>query len=237
MQRLSKREKLVLIQVIKSCEKYSLNENESMRSIRKLFDRSISRRTYYYYKHKIYEKLLGKKIHGRFNKNNGFFNILRLNDLATIIPVDNNKISKDAESQILTDYWVHNEFFGSNEIPKFYQRLYAHSDSVIQQSINFLDRLGSQKLTSIKNSKSIPSNATIREEYVKCGKYYCFRCPHGPYYYAYWKDENGKLKKEYIGSKFDDSWKEPIWEIKPSNYMRVISGMRLFVCVKTWTYI
>ena len=36
MQRLSKREKLVLIQVIKSCEKYSLNESESMGSIRKL---------------------------------------------------------------------------------------------------------------------------------------------------------------------------------------------------------
>ena len=34
---------------------------------------------------------------------------------------------------------------------------------------------------------------------MKCGKYHCFRCKHGPYYYAYWKDENGNLKKKYIG--------------------------------------
>jgi hypothetical protein len=39
---------------------------------------------------------------------------------------------------------------------------------------------------------------TIRKEYVKCGNPYCYRCKHGPYYYAYWK-ENGKLKKKYIG--------------------------------------
>jgi hypothetical protein len=42
------------------------------------------------------------------------------------------------------------------------------------------------------------SNATIKEEYVRCGK---LECPyeHGPYYYAYWKDDNGKLRKKYIG--------------------------------------
>jgi len=32
-------------------------------------------------------------------------------------------------------------------------------------------------------------------------------CPHGPYYYAYWK-ENGKLKKKYIGTKYEISWKK-----------------------------
>ena len=28
-------------------------------------------------------------------------------------------------------------------------------------------------------------------------------------YYVYWKDDNGKLKKKYIGTRFDESWKKP----------------------------
>jgi hypothetical protein len=39
---------------------------------------------------------------------------------------------------------------------------------------------------------------TIREEFVKCGKAGCKKCPHGPYRYAYWR-ENGKLRKRYLG--------------------------------------
>lgn len=46
----------------------------------------------------------------------------------------------------------------------------------------------------------VPKNATIRQEYVRCGKYDCDK-PHGPYYYAYWKD-NAKLKKKYIGKDY-----------------------------------
>ncbi len=42
---------------------------------------------------------------------------------------------------------------------------------------------------------------TYRQEYVKCGKEGC-KCArgkgHGPYWYAYWK-EQGKLKKRYLG--------------------------------------
>jgi hypothetical protein len=62
---------------------------------------------------------------------------------------------------------------------------------------------------SIRNFKMVPSNATIRLEYVKCGKSKCYKCSneieykelHGPYYFAYWRDKqnHGKLKKKYIG--------------------------------------
>ena len=49
--------------------------------------------------------------------------------------------------------------------------------------------------------ESIPENATIRKEYIKCGKEIC-ELKHGPYYYAYWKDpESKKLKKKYIGDR------------------------------------
>lgn len=41
---------------------------------------------------------------------------------------------------------------------------------------------------------------TYRCEWVKCGKSACRSCPHGPYWYGYWK-ESGKTKKEYIGKK------------------------------------
>ena len=38
----------------------------------------------------------------------------------------------------------------------------------------------------------IPPNATIRQEYVKCGNLDCQKS-HGPYFYAYWKHDK-KLK-------------------------------------------
>jgi hypothetical protein len=42
------------------------------------------------------------------------------------------------------------------------------------------------------------SKVTYRLEHVKCGKRGCTRCPHGPYWYAYWR-EDGRLRSRYIG--------------------------------------
>ena len=39
---------------------------------------------------------------------------------------------------------------------------------------------------------------TYRQQTVRCGKERCGRCPHGPYWYAYWREE-GKLRSRYIG--------------------------------------
>lgn len=39
---------------------------------------------------------------------------------------------------------------------------------------------------------------TFRQEHVRCGKPNCGRCPHGPYWYAYWR-EDGRLRSRYIG--------------------------------------
>jgi hypothetical protein len=56
------------------------------------------------------------------------------------------------------------------------------------------------RLACQTRSKSIPKNATIRKEFVKCKKSNCCYERHGPYYYAYWKDpETKRLKKKYIG--------------------------------------
>src|SRR5215471_15747363 len=43
---------------------------------------------------------------------------------------------------------------------------------------------------------AIPPNATIRQEYVKCGDPDC-QNSHGPYLYAYWKEDK-KLKKRNL---------------------------------------
>ena len=39
---------------------------------------------------------------------------------------------------------------------------------------------------------------TYRQEHVRCGRANCTRCPHGPYWYAYWR-EDGRLRSRYIG--------------------------------------
>lgn len=74
----------------------------------------------------------------------------------------------------------------------------------LEGSLIKLNQRGNPLLVELKSSisraKLIPENATIRKEYVKCGKTPCYHGKHGPYYYAYWKDpETKKLKKKYIG--------------------------------------
>jgi hypothetical protein len=39
---------------------------------------------------------------------------------------------------------------------------------------------------------------TYRQQTVRCGKKGCSTCPHGPYWYAYWR-EDGRMKSKYIG--------------------------------------
>ena len=38
---------------------------------------------------------------------------------------------------------------------------------------------------------------TYRSQHVRCGKN-CSACPHGPYWYAFWK-EDGRSRSQYIG--------------------------------------
>jgi len=45
-------------------------------------------------------------------------------------------------------------------------------------------------------------NISLRRRLVKCGKTACNSCPHGPYWYAYWR-EDGKRRSKYVG-RLDD---------------------------------
>jgi len=80
------------------------------------------------------------------------------------------------------------------------QRLLDNANKTTEKATKFRNKIKSRQLACANRVKSIPKNATIRKEYVKCGKEICEQ-KHGPYYYAYWKDhETKKLKKKYIGN-------------------------------------
>jgi hypothetical protein len=73
----------------------------------------------------------------------------------------------------------------------------------------------------IVDDLEIPLNATIRQEYVKCGDSDCLN-QHGPYFYAYWKQDK-KLKKRYVGKNFQDFAIRKIAKevkLKPSQYIK-----------------
>ena len=43
---------------------------------------------------------------------------------------------------------------------------------------------------------------SLRRRLVRCGKDACTSCPHGPYWYAYWR-ENGRRRSRYVGRSDD----------------------------------
>ena len=48
----------------------------------------------------------------------------------------------------------------------------------------------------------------LREQWVKCGKESCTTCPHGPYWYAHWR-EDGRRRSRYVGKLDEESVNEP----------------------------
>jgi hypothetical protein len=115
--------------------------------------------------------------------------------------------------------WDKPLFFKTNSRNTSMYNVIARTSKQLDKSQKLLDRIESAEQTSRDNVQSIPRKATIRKEYVKCGKPRCEQEPHGPYYYAYWKEKmktdadksayRKKLKKKYIGTRL------PIGIIRP----------------------
>jgi hypothetical protein len=81
-----------------------------------------------------------------------------------------------------------------------FEELMAEANRLIARVKALDNKEKSMRLACQIRSKSIPKNATIIKEFVKCKKPDCYHKGHGPYYYAYWKDpETKKLRKKYIG--------------------------------------
>lgn len=51
---------------------------------------------------------------------------------------------------------------------------------------------------SFDTAEDLEPGVTYRLESVRCGKPTCTSCPHGPYWYAYYR-EGKKLRSRYIG--------------------------------------
>lgn len=58
-----------------------------------------------------------------------------------------------------------------------------------------------QDLLEKRGAERVPEGhkVTYRLEEVRCGKANCTRCPHGPYWYAYWREE-GRVRSRYLGT-------------------------------------
>jgi hypothetical protein len=72
------------------------------------------------------------------------------------------------------------------------------------------------------DNQEIPLNATIRQEYVKYRDPDC-KNSHGPYFYAYWKQDK-KLKKRYVGKNLEDFGLRKIAKeikVKPSQLIKL----------------
>jgi hypothetical protein len=187
MLRLSYIEKDHLKIIIMDAEINHLNEQESLEYIKKRFSKSISRKTYYDYKHKVYENI-------RYNPKNKSKWILDLPRFALI--EQRLKIEKDNYYGDIINSSKH--WNSLNYIPNYCHKLWTKVEYQIQDATNLLHKLENDEKRTKDNFSNVPSNATIRKEYVKCGKLSC-EIKHGPYYYAYWKDSNKKLKKKYLG--------------------------------------
>ena len=181
--KLSNKEKQILMYIITNCERCHFNEEESLKYIKDNFPKPISRRTCYSYKNEMYKKL---------EKHNPYFKLLKMQRpriskqwfSLSLINESENLIHKGSQNDIkLNEFDKFDECFYFSS--QYLHKLYNRTEAVMDNTRKFLDKLETDRYSVNQNYKSIPDNAIIREEYIKCGKEFCLRCKHGPYYYAY----------------------------------------------------
>lgn len=210
MLKLSDKEKQILLYLITNCEIYQLNESEALKYIKHKFSKTISRRLYYNYKKIIYKD---------HTKNSPYFRLFK--NIRTPNSKNWISISLRAERERIIQNGIKQknmrleEFSKLDDFKIFFKKMFVKTELFIENSQQLLDKLNSKRESEIEKSKSIPDKATIREEYIKCGKEFCLRCNHGPYFYAYLRDDNGKLKKKYIGKRDprEESYKNDLEQV------------------------
>ncbi|MDN5846294.1 MAG: hypothetical protein L0H53_08485 [Candidatus Nitrosocosmicus sp.] len=183
-----KEQKQLVLQLIKNCEYFHLSEKRSIECINNILppNKPISRRTYYKYKSELYSD----EIYQKLDKRSHYYKLK-----STILQFDKRFVIKnDAEiKSLISRQLTKGESDSDENRDKEYAKSYEH----INQDIEEFDS-PAEKFK--ENLSIVPKNCTIREEFINCGKELCNLCPHGPYYYAYWRDKTSKkLKKKYLG--------------------------------------
>ena len=178
-----------ILYLIKSCENYGLNERGSIDSINKVLgDKSISRRTYYNYKKKLYDR----QTFGLLK--NSCYNTIGVK----LFILDD--ILSDVEQTKKADKLIGQQFPKRKQVLEDEEKQKEELNNVMNKAQFNINKFKEMETRQSRIDSTLPSNHTIREEFVKCGKEFCLQCPHGPYYYAYWKDSTTKkLKKKYLG--------------------------------------
>ncbi|TRZ66913.1 MAG: hypothetical protein D4Q77_03965 [Methanothrix sp.] len=92
-------------------------------------------------------------------------------------------------------------------IPKTISEVLKEQDNAVLQEVKeYIDRLISDRdgadLPVVVLEENRLGPVTYRQERVYCGKS-CKGCPHGPYWYAYWK-EDGRTHTRYIGKELKE---------------------------------
>ena len=193
MSKLTKKEKRILTFIITNCELYHLNETEAMTYIQDNLGRPISRRTYYSYKNRIYRD---------YEKSSIYSETLRRTHPQMFRRYCNLYLASDKIEMLrngLKEKIRLEKYDRLTFMPEYLKVFQARTVTQIESLEKSIYGLKSEKESVNRNCISIPDNASVREEFIKCGKISCSSCPHGPYYYAYWKN-NGKLKKKYVGT-------------------------------------
>lgn len=154
---------------------FLLSEKEALEYIKEKLGRSISRRTYFYYKN--------------------FLNLKSLDNYTIFLYL--HEYLKDERMNKNSYIYYPN----SDCIKKYYNKISKIAKRSISDFILVFNNFKLDIENSEKNFNSIPSSSvTIREEYIKCSRL-CNHM-HGPYYYAYFRDKNKdrkKLIKRYLG--------------------------------------
>jgi hypothetical protein len=86
-------------------------------------------------------------------------------------------------------------------------------DRDLLDAVKHLDEHGLRRLQILTRARLEQTGAldpgaepkvSMRQQMVRCGKSGCTKCPHGPYWYAYWT-ENGRRRSRYVGRLLDES--------------------------------
>jgi hypothetical protein len=74
------------------------------------------------------------------------------------------------------------------------QKLLAKANKTTERPTKFINKIKSRQLACANRAKSIPENATIRKEYIKCGKQMC-ELRHGPCFLVGFTNNMEKTKR------------------------------------------
>ncbi len=196
MKKLSDKEQQFLLNLIKSCEYYHLNEKQSIKCINKILNKNISRRSYYIYKRKLYS-------HDVFSRLKESIYNSHLDRISILLNDDTNLEVTIKVNKLIADQFPNKDDLSFLQSQN-YDEYKENTNDKVKDTFAKIGQYKDMENLSKNRLNSLPKNATIREEFIKCGKDTCNLCPHGPYYYAYWKDKTNnnksKLRKKYLGT-------------------------------------